>query len=112
VSFTITNTGKLTGSEAAQVYITLPDGGPTTPKYQLRAFNKVKDLKAGGKRDVQIKLGKYAVSFWDINGASGRRTGVWRVREGKYGIVVGSSCVDHHLRGEFEVKEGFVWEGL
>jgi beta-glucosidase len=108
----VTNTGKVPGSEVVQVYVTLPEGGPTTPKYQLRAFKKVRDLKPGDTREVEVKLDKYAVSFWDINGAGGARTGVWRARGGVYGIAVGSSSVHHQLSGEFELKDEFVWVGL
>ena len=102
------------GSEVVQVYITLSQGGPTTPRYQLRAFRKVRDLKPGETREVEVILDKYAVSFWDTTAASAARkkTGVWRTRAGMYEVVVGSSSVHHHLNGEFEVEHGFVWEGL
>lgn len=112
LSFQITNTGRITGSEAAQVYVVLPAGGPTTPKYQLRAFSKVKDVKPGETRTVQIRLDKYAVSFRDITAANGEKTGVWRAREGVYGVTVGSSSEHLHLQGEFKLEEGFTWEGL
>ncbi|KAF8522652.1 hypothetical protein JB92DRAFT_3081948 [Gautieria morchelliformis] len=87
VALNVTSTGKVPGSEVVQEYVTLPAGGPTTPKCQLRAFKKV-------------KLDTYAVSFWDIN-----RTGVWRARKGVYGIAVGSSSVHHQLSGVFEIKD-------
>ncbi|KAF8589753.1 glycoside hydrolase family 3 protein [Ramaria rubella] len=112
VSFKVTNTGKIAGSEAAQVYVTLPSGGPTTPKYQLRSFKKVRDLQAGETREVQVTLDKYSVSFWDVTAAERKKTGVWRAREGKYRVVIGSSSVHHQLSGEFEIKNGFIWEGL
>jgi beta-glucosidase len=112
VSLSVTNTGTVTGSEVVQVYVTLPPGGPTTPKYQLRAFKKVKKVKPGDTREVNVVLDKYALSFWDVTAAEGKKTGVWRAREGLYRIAVGSSSVHHHLSGEFEVKHSFVWEGL
>ena len=112
ISLSVTNTGDVAGSEVVQVYITLPAGCPTTPEYQLRTFRKVRDLKSGDTREVHVKLDKYAVSYWDVNGVEGRKTGVWRVKEGIYRIAIGSSSIDHRLNSEFEVKDGFVWEGL
>lgn len=71
-------------------------------------------MQPGESRKVEIRLDKYAVSFWDVTAAAanGEKTGVWRVREGKYGVTVGSSSECHHLQGEFELDGGFVWEGL
>ncbi|GJJ11758.1 hypothetical protein Clacol_005996 [Clathrus columnatus] len=115
LSFTLTNTGSITGSETPQVYISLPKSSPshpipTTPEWQLRGFSKIKDLKPGEKRNVEIVLDKYAFSFWDVT------IGAWRVYPGKYKVVVGSSSasVDFVLGGEVVIKEGdgFVWEGL
>lgn len=129
VSFTLTNTGSLAGSETAQVYISPVkpklDGSsvinirvPTTPKWQLRGFHKAKDLKPGETRKVSVVLNKYAVSFWDVtlgdHELGGDKTGMWRVCEGVYDVAVGSSSADFKLLGTLEVGdgEGFVWEGL
>lgn len=108
VSFIVTNTGNVTGSESSQVYITLPPNGLTTPKLQLHGFQKVRDLKPGQSREVNVQLDKYAVSFWDITVTSG----AWRAKEGMYSISVGTSSAEISLTGEFELKEGFVWDGL
>jgi len=114
ITFTVTNTGSVTGSEAAQLYITLPPNGLTTPKLQLRAFAKVRDLKPGAKRDVTVQLTKYALSFWDvtITGEKSKERGAWRAKEGIYSVAVGGSSNNLPLQGEFELKHGFVWEGL
>lgn len=128
VSFTIKNTGDVIGSEAAQIYVSLPQFHPTTgarqipttPEWQLRQFVKAKDLKPGETRRVSVSLDKYAVSFWDVmlgeeeEGGKTGKTGAWRVCEGVYKVAVGSSSAAFHLRGALEVREGegFVWEGL
>jgi beta-glucosidase len=71
-------------------------------------------LKPGEKREVTVHLNKYAVSFWDITitGGKSKERGVWRAKEGIYKVFVGGSSDDLSLEGEFEVQEGFVWEGL
>ncbi|KAJ7632378.1 glycoside hydrolase family 3 protein [Roridomyces roridus] len=106
VTVTIKNTGLVVGSEVAQLYITFPPGGPTTPTHQLKGFAKAKDVSPGCSRDVSINLDKYAVSFWDTN------KDAWTVSPGKYIINVGASSADFRLRGELDLKEGFTWKGL
>lgn len=106
VTATVTNTGRIPGSEVVQVYITLPDIGLTTPKLQLRGFAKARDLKPGDSEKVKITLDKYAVSYWD------ERKDAWRAPEGTYEISVGQSSDNISLRGELELKKEFEWSGL
>ncbi|KAF9266029.1 glycoside hydrolase family 3 protein [Marasmius fiardii PR-910] len=133
-SATVTNTGSLTGSEVVQLYVGLPQPGSNHtnntefphPLWQLRAFAKVKNLKAGKERKVELKLDKYAVSFWNddlprfghVGATKGRfeYEGIWQVAEGEYGVAVGTSSrkEDLVLREKFVVGrgEGFEWSGL
>jgi beta-glucosidase len=107
VSLTITNTGDVTGSEVIQVYTTLASASKLThPILQLKGFTKVHDLAAGDKKDVQVVLDKYAISYWN------EVTDVWAVEKGVYKVAVGSSIQSLPLEDEFEVKEAFEWNGL
>lgn len=106
VELTVTNTGSRTGSEVVQVYVALPDIGLTTPRLQLRAFAKARDLTPEESRRVVIALDKYAVSYWDTTGQQ------WRAPNGVYGVHVGKSSEDILLESEFTVEQEFTWVGL
>jgi beta-glucosidase len=107
VTVTITNAGKLAGSEVVQLYVSMPATSDVThPPLVLRAFRKVKDLQPGNSEKVTLVLDKYAVSFWED------RISKWVVEKGEYGIRVGSSCDELLLDGNFVAKKGFEWNGL
>ncbi|KAI0668559.1 glycoside hydrolase family 3 protein [Trametes maxima] len=106
VDVMVKNVGSVTGSEVAQVYISLPDIGLTTPSSQLRGFAKARNLAPGESTTVSVALDKYAVSFWDTRGQR------WKAVAGTYGVRVGKSSQDIVLRGEFVLGDGFTWVGL
>lgn len=109
VTLTLTNTGSVTGSEAVQLYVTLPPAsGCTHPPLQLKAFKKIKDLKAGASTEVVLDLDKYAVSYWD------ERYSTWNADKGIYTVRVGGSSAKEALvlSGKFEVPKSFTWNGL
>ncbi|KAI0700305.1 beta-glucosidase [Cytidiella melzeri] len=108
-SIKITNTGPLTGSETAQLYVTLPTTSELThPPLQLKAFAKVKDLAPGKSETVKLELDKYAVSYWE------ERVKRWVVESGEYLIRVGPSSApeDLSLSAKLLVKKGFEWNGI
>lgn len=63
-SATVTNTGNATGSEVAQLYVSIPEAGE--PVRVLRGFDKVKDLKPGEKGTATFELRRkdLSVSPW------------------------------------------------
>ena len=106
---TLTNTGSVAGSEAVQLYVTLPASAEHThPPLQLKAFKKVKGLKAGASEEVTLKLDKYAFSYWD------EKYSVWNVDKGVYAVRVGGSSAKEALvlSAQLEVPESFKWNGL
>ena len=108
-TLTLTNAGSVTGSEAVQLYVTLPQAaGCTHPPLQLKSFKKIKDLKAGESVEVVLDLDKYAVSYWD----EGYST--WKVDKGIYTVRVGGSSAIEGLvlSGQVEVPKSFTWNGL
>ncbi|EIW60730.1 glycoside hydrolase family 3 protein [Trametes versicolor FP-101664 SS1] len=106
VELTVTNTGSRAGSEVVQLYVSLPDIGLTTPRLQLRAFAKARDLAPGESKRVVLGLDKYAVSYWDTTGQQ------WKAPKGTYGVHVGKSSEDIVLESEFQVEKEFTWVGL
>ena len=66
----------------------------------------MKDLAPGKSEAVKVILDKYAVSYWD------RSIESWRAEEGTYLVGIGSSSSDIRLKGQFEIKRVFEWNGL
>lgn len=85
VSVTIKNTGKRTGKEIAQLYISDPDGAADDrPEKELKGFAKV-ELRPWESRRVTFTLDREDFAFWDVP------TDQWRIKPGKYEIRVGPS---------------------
>jgi beta-glucosidase len=107
VSVTITNSGSLAGSEVVQLYITMPTTSELShPPLMLKTFAKVYDLKPGKSEKVELRLDKYAVSYWE------ERISKWVVEKGLYGVKVGSSSDRLLLAGTFQITEVFEWNGV
>ena len=105
VSFTITNTGEVTGREVAQVYIADPQSSLPRPVKELKGFSKV-SLAAGESKQVTIKLGRDAISFYDD------RQMAWVAEKGTFEVLVAASASDVRLLGEVVLEKGFTWIGL
>jgi beta-glucosidase len=97
VSATVTNTGKVAGSDVAQLYLGDPAAAAEPPR-QLKGFQKV-TLKPGQSTTVRFELTGHDLSYWDA-AASG-----WVLPDGRYGVYVGdsSALADLPLRGGFTV---------
>ncbi|KAG8911925.1 hypothetical protein FRC01_005402 [Tulasnella sp. 417] len=106
VTVSVTNTGSVAGSEAVQVYVSLPKGQLTHPQQQLKAFKKVQNLAPGKMEEVQFTLDKYAVSYWDDS------IHRWRADKGTYTVLVGRSAAEVESETTFEVEKAFEWNGL
>lgn len=111
VSFTITNTGDVAGSETAQVYLgqaEVPAGLQSSP-IALAGFEKVKDIEPGETREVTIHVGERQLSYWNTNlrELNVREDGTsdkWTVATGTRMIYVGSSSDNLLLEGEIDVQ--------
>jgi beta-glucosidase len=107
VSFAVTNTGSLWGSEVAQVYTSLPPTSSLThvPR-ALKGFHKVHNLAPGWTGQAEVVLDKYAVSYWDD------RVDRWVAEAGVYTVYVGASSDDVRCQGTFVIGKEFSWTGL
>jgi len=102
VSFTITNTGKVAGKEAAQVYLTLPNVAGQ-PAKRLVNFEKV-DLKPGESKRVNLRINQadsnHPFSYFipkDPDNLANWAEGEWATAKGKYRVHVGGSSADTPL---------------
>jgi beta-glucosidase len=90
-TFDITNTGSRSGSEVAELYISMPAAAGEPPR-QLKGFQKL-TLAPGETRRASIVLDARSFEHWDTNRHD------WVITPGKYQIEVGSSSRDILLQG-------------
>ena len=90
VRFTIKNTGAVTASEAAQVYVAPQNPSIIRPARELKEYAKVK-LSPGESREVVLKLPSSAFSYYDV------QTHDWVIDRVDYLIEVGASALDIRL---------------
>ncbi len=112
VTFKLTNTGDVAGSEVAQVYLgeaNVPEGIQTS-KYALAGYQKVKDLQPGETREVTIHVSERSLSYWNSNqeelnvNPDGTKD-KWTVAEGSRTIYVGAASDDLILSKQVTVSE-------
>ncbi|TFK64270.1 glycoside hydrolase family 3 protein, partial [Pluteus cervinus] len=94
LSFTIKNTGSVTGTEIAQIYLSFP-GSAGEPKMVLRGFEEVGELAPGEERIVQTSLNARDLSVWDVPSQS------WQQPSGTFTLYVGASIKDIRLSTVF-----------
>jgi beta-glucosidase len=98
VTLKITNTGKRTGDEIAQVYVAPPSSAVPRPPRELAAFARV-TLAPGETKAVAATLEPRAFAYWD-QGAKN-----WKVAAGSFEILAGASSRDIRLRRKIEVAD-------
>jgi beta-glucosidase len=97
VNFDVTNTGKVEGSEVAQVYVSDPSATVDRPERELKGFDKVK-LAPGETKHVTIDLDARAFSYWS------EATHGWKIDPGKFVVRVGDSSENTPLSGDVTLK--------
>ncbi len=99
VTATVKNTGKRTGSEVAQLYVTAPQGKVQKPIKQLVGFQRM-DLKPGQSKRVVFTLpySEQAFWYWDEN----RRK--FALDPGTAKILLGNSSANISLTGEVTLQ--------
>ena len=100
--FTVTNTGKVAGAEAAQMYVGMKDSKIFRPAKELKGFKKV-FLQPGESKRVTIPFDEYTFRYFDV------KTNKWEVEGGVYTIMIGASSADIKLNAEIS-KGGTVTE--
>lgn len=90
ISFKIKNTGKVSGKEAALVFVSSTENTVFTPEKQLCAFDKLA-LNPGEEKEISLRLDTKLFAYYN--------TGIndWYAASGEYRIRVGSSSATIHL---------------
>ena len=116
VSVKITNTGKVSGKEIVQLYVSeLTGTHEDRPVKELKAFTKVQ-LNPKESKVVTMTLDKRSFAFWNTE------IGDWYAPTGEYLIAAGASCTDIRLtakvnvtstaKGVFKINENTVLEEM
>jgi beta-glucosidase len=98
----VTNTGKVAGREAVQVYVSAPGKSMPKPALELRAFAKTKTLAPGESQTLTFTLTPRDVASFDQGSSS------WRIEAGSYTVKVGASSEDIRQTAVFTAKEEMV----
>ncbi|KAG1850300.1 glycoside hydrolase superfamily [Suillus tomentosus] len=91
VTFEVTNTGPVSGTEIPQLYIHFPSSASEPPSV-LRGFTNV-EISPKDTKQVSITLSRYDLSIWDVI-AQG-----WRKPDGQISFSIGASSRDFRLQG-------------
>ncbi len=99
VTATITNTGSVSGSDVAQLYVGDPASTGEPPR-QLKGFQRV-TLDPGQSKEVTFTVNAQDLAYWDTSDNS------WAVADGTYKIYVGdsSALANLPLQGQFHVQQ-------
>ena len=97
VSVTVQNTGKVTGKEIVQLYVSDLQSSLVRPPKELKGFTKL-ELAPGESREVRFTLDERAFSFYNPY----RKR--WVAEPGQFEILVGASSRDIRQKGSFMLK--------
>jgi beta-glucosidase len=94
VSADVTNIGRRTGADVAQLYVGDP-AATGEPAQQLKGFKRV-TLRPGQRTRVTFTVNRDAFAWWD---------GQWTVTPGSYALMVGDSAANLPLAAHVEVTK-------
>ncbi len=92
----VTNTGKLTGDEVVQLYISDLQSSVTTYEYVLRGFERV-SLTPNETKTVEFKIKPEDLAIYD-------KDMNFVVEPGMFKVKIGNSSTDIKLTGDLEIK--------
>ena len=97
ISFSVTNTGRVNGSEVPQLYLGFP-AEAEEPQKVLRGFERVY-LGAGESKNVTLVLTQKDVSYWNVVNQK------WTIASGNYTVWISTSADnnDVKLQGSFHI---------
>jgi beta-glucosidase len=97
VDFDVTNIGKVSGSDVAQLYVGDPSSAVIRPEKELKGFDKVR-LEPGQTKHISIKLDSRSFAYWDVIHSA------WHVDPGRFTIYVGDSSENTPLKTDIVLK--------
>ena len=95
ISMNLSNTGSVVGSEVVQLYISAPISSVDRPLKELKGFKKVR-LEPRERVSMKFQIKPEDLAYFDESSSN------WKIENGKYKVLIGSSSRDIHLESEFE----------
>jgi beta-glucosidase len=97
ITFIVTNTGRVNGSEVPQLYLGFPAEAEEPPKV-LRGFERVY-LGASESKNVTLVLTQKDISYWNVVNQK------WTVASGNYTVWISTSAnnADVKLQSSFRI---------
>ena len=102
VTIDITNTGKVAGKEAVQLYSTAPKGKLEKPLRELKAFAKTKLLQPGETTTVTMTFQLSDLASFDESIMS------WVADKGTYTLSIGASVEDIKASLSLDMKKSLI----
>ncbi len=97
VSVDITNTGKRTGDEVAQLYVRQIQSRVKRPLKELRGFQRIR-LEPAETKTISFTLPAQKLTFWD------EKSHGFLVEPGTWEVLVGGSSADIRAQGQLQVQ--------
>ncbi len=88
VQVIVKNTGKVSGKEVAQVYVTAPKGNIEKPAQELKGFAKTRELLPGEQQVLTMQIPVRMLASFDEAGSQ------WLTDAGQYSFNIGASSRD------------------
>ena len=100
-SITVTNTGKVEGKEAVQLYVSAPKGKLEKPECELKAFAKTRNLKPGEKQTLYFDVTNYGLASFD------EAANQWISYAGTYTLKFGANVEDIRSTATYRLGKVF-----
>lgn len=107
VSIKVTNTGKVAGKDAVQLYWKAPyiDGGIEKADHVLCSFDKTKTIEPNKSQIVNLSFHLQDVANYDYLDANGNGFKGYELDAGKYGLLLSKNAHEAYDEIEFEVAQ-------
>ena len=104
VTVTVKNTGKVSGKEVVQVYVSAPGKDMDKPARELKGFTKTRKLQPGESQTVSVSIPYESLASFNEEGSC------WQVEEGTYQILVAKNAADKKPLAVAVTEQGKVTE--
>lgn len=84
----VSNTGKRSGREVVQIYVSAPGKDMNKPARELRAYTKTRELKPGESETVTLGIPYSELASFSICGSR------WQVEPGTYRLLIARNAAD------------------
>lgn len=100
----VTNTGKVAGREAVQLYVSAPAGNLVKPSNELKAFNKTRLLQPGESETLTFSVSNYDLASFDEAVQS------WVSAKGRYTVKFAASVEDVRTTAAYNLSKEQSWK--